>query len=163
MPRPRKRRFVADHPRADYFKPRGVPLNATEEVILPVEGLEALRLADVEGLEQQEAAQHMGVSRPTFSRILAHARGVVSRALVKGWALRIEGGDYQLADEPRRGGGRGRGMGRGMGRGSGRGGGRGGGQGGGFGVNRGSRPDPNRAAISDGQGPITSPEEEKPK
>jgi predicted DNA-binding protein (UPF0251 family) len=99
MPRPRKRRFVADHPRADYFKPRGVPLNATEEVILPVEGLEALRLADVEGLEQQEAAQHMGVSRPTFSRILAHARGVVSRALVKGWALRIEGGDYQLADE----------------------------------------------------------------
>lgn len=136
MPRPRKRRFVADHPRADYFKPRGVPLADTDEVVLPVEGLEALRLADVEGLEQQEAAQRMGVSRPTFSRILAHARGVVSQALVKGWALRIEGGDYQLADDQRGAGRRGGGMGRGMGRNGGRGGGRGGRRGGGRGQNR---------------------------
>ena len=108
MPRPRKCRLVANQPRADYFKPRGVPLSATQEVVLPVEGLEALRLADVEGLEQQEAAQRMGVSRPTFSRILGQARAAVSQALVHGWALRIEGGDYRLADEPRRGGGRGR-------------------------------------------------------
>ena len=134
MPRPRKRRLVADHPRADYFKPRGVPLADAEEAVLPVEGLEALRLADVEGLEQQEAAQHMGVSRPTFSRILAQARRVVSQALVNGWALRIEGGDYRLADRPMAGGRRGRGgagmgKGRGMGRGMGKGGGRGGGQG----------------------------------
>lgn len=103
MPRPRKCRFVANQPKADYFKPRGVPLSAMEEVTLPVEGLEALRLADVEGLEQQEAALRMGVSRPTFSRVLAQARSAVSRALVHGWALRIEGGDYQLAEEQRRG------------------------------------------------------------
>lgn len=108
MPRPRKCRLVANQPRADYFKPRGLPLSATQEVVLPVEGLEALRLADVEGLEQQEAAQRMDVSRPTFSRILAQARAAVSQALVHGWALRIEGGDYRLADEPRQGGGRGR-------------------------------------------------------
>lgn len=115
MPRPRKCRLVANQPRADYFKPRGVPLSAMEEVTLPVEGLEALRLADVEGMEQQEAAQRMGVSRPTFSRVLAQARAAVSQALVHGWALRIEGGDFQLADAPRRrarkrqrGGGRGR-------------------------------------------------------
>ncbi len=127
MPRPRKCRLVADQPRADYFKPRGVPLRASEEVVLPVEGLEALRLADVEGLEQQEAAEQMGVSRPTFSRILSQARGVVSQALVKGWALRIEGGDYRLAEEAR--GGRGQGRGGGRGRGMGRGGGRGGGRG----------------------------------
>jgi predicted DNA-binding protein (UPF0251 family) len=103
MPRPRKCRFVANQPKTDYFKPRGVPLSSMEEVTLPVEGLEALRLADVEGLEQQEAAQRMGVSRPTFSRVLAQARTAVSLALVNGWALRIEGGDYQLAEEQRRG------------------------------------------------------------
>ena len=103
MPRPRKCRMVANQPKADYFKPRGVPLSATEEAVLPVEGLEALRLADVESMEQQEAALVMGVSRPTFSRILAQARKAVSQALVHGWALRIEGGDYQLADEARRG------------------------------------------------------------
>lgn len=108
MPRPRKCRLVANQPRSDYFKPRGLPLSATQEVVLPVEGLEALRLADVEGLEQLEAAQRMGVSRPTFSRILAQARAAVSQALVHGWALRIEGGDYRLADQPGRGGGRGR-------------------------------------------------------
>jgi predicted DNA-binding protein (UPF0251 family) len=120
MPRPRKCRLVSDQPRTDYFKPRGVPLHATDEVTLPVEGLEALRLADLEGLEQEEAARRMEVSRPTFSRILAQARQVVSQALVRGIALRIEGGDYRLAEEGRGGrrrgrGGRGGGRGRGMG------------------------------------------------
>lgn len=127
MPRPRIRRLVANQPRADYFKPRGLPISATQEVTLPVEGLEALRLSDLEGMEQQEAAELMGVSRPTFSRILAQARSAVSQALVHGWALRIEGGDYRLAGEPRgrgrhgHGRGRGRGGGRGMGRDHGRG------------------------------------------
>jgi predicted DNA-binding protein (UPF0251 family) len=132
MPRPRIRRLVANQPRADYFKPRGLPISATQEVTLPVEGLEALRLADVEGMEQQEAAELMGVSRPTFSRILAQARGVVSQALVHGWALRIEGGDYRMAGDAR---GRGR-HGRGRGRGAGRGGGRGPGRGQGRGLNK---------------------------
>lgn len=118
MPRPRKCRLVASHPRADYFKPRGLPLSATEEVVLTVEGLEALRLADLEGLEQEEAARLMEISRPTFSRILAQARQVVSQALVGGLALRIEGGDYRLARDgsgPRCHGRRGRGGGRGRG------------------------------------------------
>lgn len=125
MPRPRICRLVADTPPADYYKPRGVPLARLQEVILPLEGLEALRLAEVEGLDQEAAAARMGVSRPTFSRVLAEARRLVAQALVRGWALRITGGDYRLADaEPegpcqaRRGGGfsgRGQGRGRGMG------------------------------------------------
>jgi uncharacterized protein len=100
MSRPRKRRQIGQPPKASYFKPRGVPLSQLREVLLPLEGLEALRLAEVEGLEQGAAARRMGVSRPTFSRVLAQARQRVALALVKGWALRIAGGDYELAPEP---------------------------------------------------------------
>ncbi len=119
MPRPRICRLVETPPPADYYKPRGVPLASLRELVLPVEGLEALRLAEVEGLDQETAAAQMGVSRPTFTRVLAEARRVVAQALVNGWALRIAGGDYHLTDAdpagaPCRGGrGRGGGMGRG--------------------------------------------------
>ena len=41
----------------------------------------------------------MGISRPTFSRLLAEARGVVARGLVNGWAIRIEGGNYEFTGE----------------------------------------------------------------
>jgi len=64
-----------------------------------VEGLEAIRLADAEGMEHEEAARRMGVSRPTFSRILSEARRQVARALSNGWAIRIEGGDYEVMDD----------------------------------------------------------------
>jgi len=110
MPRPRKCRLVQVPPRAGFYKPQGVPLAGLPEVLLPVEGLEALRLADVEGLDQSQAAALMGVSRPTFSRLLTAARRAVARALTGGLALRIEGGDYSLAGPPR---GPGRGYGRG--------------------------------------------------
>jgi hypothetical protein len=66
---------------------------------LTLDGLEALRLADAEGLEQEPAAELMGISRPTFSRLLAEARGIVARGLVNGWAIRIEGGNYEFTDE----------------------------------------------------------------
>jgi predicted DNA-binding protein (UPF0251 family) len=62
-----------------------------------VEGLEAIRLADAEGVDHETAAEQMAVSRPTFSRILSEARYQVARALSNGWAIRIEGGDYELA------------------------------------------------------------------
>ncbi len=96
MPRPRKCRRIEQEPSIRYFKPRGVPLTALAEVCLPVEGLEALRLADVEGESMEAAALRMQVSRHTFGRILADARAKVAEALVYGRALRIEGGDYAL-------------------------------------------------------------------
>lgn len=68
-----------------------------EEVRLSVDELEALRLKDLEGLEQEEAAQEMGISRQTFQRVLEEAHRKVAEALVQGKALRIEGGDYELA------------------------------------------------------------------
>jgi uncharacterized protein len=121
MPRPTKPRWVECHPVADFFVPRGVPLERLEGTVLPVEGLEALRLADAEGFDHETAAALMGISRPTFSRILTDARTAVARTLVNGWALRISGGDFRIAgdDHPgsgphgRRRGARGKGMGTG--------------------------------------------------
>jgi predicted DNA-binding protein (UPF0251 family)/predicted Fe-Mo cluster-binding NifX family protein len=66
------------------------------EVSLAVEGLEAIRLADLEGLNMETAAVGMGVSRHTFGRILAEGRRAVAEALVNGSALRIEGGHYEV-------------------------------------------------------------------
>jgi predicted DNA-binding protein (UPF0251 family)/predicted Fe-Mo cluster-binding NifX family protein len=99
MPRPRKSRLISGPPRVTHFKPRGVPLRELTEIYLPVEGLEALRLSDLEGLGQAEAAKRMNVSRHTFGRILADARRVVADSLINGLALRIHGGDYQLAED----------------------------------------------------------------
>ncbi len=109
VPRPRKCRQVRGFPAVGLFKPQGVPLSGLRGVVLPVEGLEALRLADVEGLDQERAAALMGVSRPTFSRVLSEARAIVARALVNGWAIRIDGGDFEVVSPPGRGGGLGRG------------------------------------------------------
>jgi len=79
-----------------FYKPQGVPMSRLKGVVLPVEGLEAIRLADAKGMEQNAAARLMDVSRPTFSRILADARRMVAEAITKGWAIRIEGGAYRI-------------------------------------------------------------------
>lgn len=97
MPRPPKRRRVEFLPSCAYFKPAGVPLRHLEEERLTVEELEAIRLKDLEGLEQEECAERMQVSRPTFQRILTLAREKVARALVGGKAIRVEGGNFVLA------------------------------------------------------------------
>ncbi len=97
MPRPRRFRWVRAHPNSTYFKPRGVPLAALEEAILTVEEHEAIRLADLEGLHQEAAAERMNVSRATFGRIVASARRKIADALMNGKAIRIEGGDFVLA------------------------------------------------------------------
>jgi predicted DNA-binding protein (UPF0251 family) len=96
MPRPRKRRLLERSPQAAIYKPAGVPLDGLRRVILLQEELEALRLADLEGLTQQQAAGRMGVSRSTFQRIVARARQQVALALAGGHALQIEGGTFQV-------------------------------------------------------------------
>jgi predicted DNA-binding protein (UPF0251 family)/predicted Fe-Mo cluster-binding NifX family protein len=80
------------------FKPQGIPARQLEEIYLPFEGYESLRLADLEGLRQDEAAERMKISRQTFGRILSEARKAVTEAIVKGLVLRIEGGEYRMAD-----------------------------------------------------------------
>lgn len=98
MVRPRKCRMVNSTPRVNYFKPRGVPLRELGEVRLSVEELEALRLVEIEGLEQEKAASLMNISRQTFGRVLSCARRAVALAVVLGQALRIEGGDYSVKE-----------------------------------------------------------------
>lgn len=67
---------------------------------MALDEFEAVRLADLNELYQEDAAEQMGVSRPTFSRILDAARHKLADVLVHGKALRIEGGPVQV--EPRR-------------------------------------------------------------
>ncbi len=95
MVRPRKNRLVQVDPRAVYFKPRGIPLVDLEEAILTMDGLEALRLADLMGLSHEEAGARMGVSRATFGRIVQAARKTVADALVNGKAVLVEGGTFE--------------------------------------------------------------------
>jgi|GEM_PF-122491 predicted DNA-binding protein (UPF0251 family) len=99
MARPAKPRFVTGEPCVDFFKPRGIPLRELEEERLSVEELEAIKLADIECLYQEDAAERMEISRPTFQRVIKSARGKVARCLVEGKALGIEGGNYVLATE----------------------------------------------------------------
>ena len=101
MPRPRKCRMVSQIPSVIYFKPRGIPMRQLAEVYLTLEGFEALRLADLEGCKHEEAAKKMNVSRQTFGRILSQARHSVAEALVHGFALRIDGGDFMSVDRNR--------------------------------------------------------------
>lgn len=92
MPRPRMKRWIRFRPGVTYFKPRGIPLRFLEEVNLRADELEALRLADFQGLDQIKAAKKMKVSQSTFQRILSSARKKVSQGLVEGKAIRIEKG-----------------------------------------------------------------------
>ncbi len=97
MVRPRKCRRVWFEPGITYFKPRGVPLADLEEVSLTVDELEAIRFKDLEELEQKEAAEKMGISQPTFHRLLESARKKIADALVNGKAIKIHGGNYEMA------------------------------------------------------------------
>lgn len=97
MPRPPKWRRVEYEPQVTYFKPAGVPKWQLEELVLNVEEVEAVRLKDLEGLEQEDCAQRMKISRPTFQRILSSARMKLSDAIINGKAIRIEGGNYCLS------------------------------------------------------------------
>ncbi|MFC1722621.1 DUF134 domain-containing protein [Nanoarchaeota archaeon] len=96
MPRPRMKRRVGCKPTSDFFKPAGIRKAELEEVGLGVDEFEALRLKDHQGLDQQEAADKMGISQPTFHRLVVDARKKVAEALVEGKALRIEGGHYHI-------------------------------------------------------------------
>ena len=98
MSRPIMPRRISYKNNITYFKPAGVPMRSLEEVSLKFEEVEALRLKDVEGLGQILAAEKMGVSQPTFFRIISIARKKVSDAIINGKAIRVEGGEYKFHD-----------------------------------------------------------------
>ncbi len=96
MPRPPCCRRIAHEPACDVFKPAGVPARLLEEVVLTLDEFEALRLADLNGMYQEEAAASMNVSRQTFGRVIESAHRKLADAIVGGKALRIEGGHVEM-------------------------------------------------------------------
>jgi uncharacterized protein len=99
MPRPPECRRIAKNPLISVFKPAGIPAREMEMIDLTLDEFEAIRLADLEGLYQEDAAEKMGISRPTFGRIIESAHRKVAQALVRGQALVIRGGNTHSAGQ----------------------------------------------------------------
>ena len=97
MSRPKCCRRVAGPPGCCFFGPRGVSQSSQNAVLLGLDEFEAIRLADFEGLYQEQAAERMNVSRQTFGRVIDAARRKVAQALIEGKALRIEGGEIEMS------------------------------------------------------------------
>lgn len=93
---PYRKRMILQPPHIKSFKPSGVPQRALQTIVLQVDEYEAIRLADYLGLEHQQAADQMQISRPTFTRLIERARNKVASALVEGKALIIEGGNVDF-------------------------------------------------------------------
>lgn len=97
MVRPRLCRRVRFSPDVTYFKPRGVPMRNLQETVLGIEEFEAVRLKDLEGLEQEECARKMNISQPTFHRLITLARKKIADAIINGKAIKIEGGSFRIS------------------------------------------------------------------
>jgi uncharacterized protein len=98
MSRPVKCRKIDFLPEILIFKPAGVPARELQEVTITLDEMEAIRLADLEGLYQEDAAGHMNVSRQTFANILVSAHQKIAESLMFGKALRIEGGRIEMKE-----------------------------------------------------------------
>lgn len=99
MSRPTMERILGSAIHKRGFRPSGAIGGKTEEVVLTFDEAEALRLADLEGLYQQAAALRMGVSRPTFGRIIESARRKTADALINGKRILIDGGSVAIEEE----------------------------------------------------------------
>jgi predicted DNA-binding protein (UPF0251 family) len=98
MARKKCLRHIECAPGTVYYKPAGIRLIELEEVILELDEFEAIKLADLEELYQEDAAEKMKISRPTFGRIIASAHKKIADALVNGKAIKISGGNVISAD-----------------------------------------------------------------
>ena len=95
--RPRICRRIRFRPSRTYFKPAGVRRVELEEVVLALDEYEAIRLVDLEEVNQGKASKQMKISQPTLSRLLKSARKKISEAIVKGKAIKIKGGMYKMS------------------------------------------------------------------
>lgn len=93
------KRTVSKFPKAEKFIPAGLPMTELETVNLKIEELEAMRLVDFVGMDQEDAANKMGVSRRTLWKDLKSSRKKIIDALMDGKILVIHGGNYELIEE----------------------------------------------------------------
>ncbi len=98
MSRPKFPRKVGFLPGVTYFKPAGIRMADLKEVVLGHDEIEAIRLKNLQGLSQEEAAEEMNVSQPTLHRLLSSAYSKMTDAIVNGKALRIEGGSISVPE-----------------------------------------------------------------
>ena len=96
MAKPKKERQVLYPPTAVFFKPQGIPLVQLQQVVLNVDEYEAIRLVDYDGLDQEKAAEKLGISRATCARIVEGAHKKIAEAITQAKAIRIEGGSFVL-------------------------------------------------------------------
>ena len=90
MTRPKIPRKLQFNPKIYYFKPQGIPLRLLQENILENDEVEALKLHEVDNLDHTSASKSMGISQPTFTRILDCAYKKIADAIINGKAIRIE-------------------------------------------------------------------------
>ncbi|MFA8343980.1 MAG: DUF134 domain-containing protein [Rhodothermaceae bacterium] len=96
MPRPAKNRLVNSPPVYCDFKPCGTRGRDLGKVDLSIDEFEAIRLADLEGMDHETAAASMNISRPTFSRLIEKARRKIAEFLMEGKHLKINGGNIHF-------------------------------------------------------------------
>ena len=97
--RPVIKKIVNTVPLYAYFKPQGIPMTNLKIETLSFEEIEALKLKDVENMDQETAAEKMGISRSTFQRIVKSARYKLVKSVIEGKALKVEGGNYIPSDK----------------------------------------------------------------
>ncbi len=94
MARPKKSRKVLTPPKMKGYKPFGLPLCEIEMVKLKFEEYESIKMVDYDGLSQDQGAEQMNISRPTFTRIYNKALKTIAKAFVEGKAIEIDGGNF---------------------------------------------------------------------
>ena len=103
MVRPKKIRRIFFQPDVTYFKPAGIPIKSLKETVLSFDELEALRLVDLEGMEQHAAGQRMKISQSTLSRLLKSGRKKLADAIINGHAIKIQGGSFKIVQSRKNG------------------------------------------------------------
>lgn len=95
---PYRKRMIQQPPNVQFFKPAGIPRKLLQTVTLTVDEFESIRLADYQGLEHLQASKKMGISRPTFTRLIEKSRHKIAMAIVDGMELIVEGGNIEFAN-----------------------------------------------------------------
>ncbi len=91
MPRPKKNRRIRAALSSFIFKPQGIPNKYLEEIVLESDEVEALRIADLQMLSQEEGAAKMNISRATFGRIVTKAHYKIADSIINGKAIIVSG------------------------------------------------------------------------
>lgn len=99
MPRPTCRKLIGYKTKTVFFKPVGIPMGSVQEVVIGHDEVESMRLKNLLGFPQEEAANRMGVSQSTFHRLINAAHQKITDAIINGKALRIEGGNVTVQEE----------------------------------------------------------------